>query len=284
MNTSIKAALRLGAGLFIATLALTASGQALRTITGFTDQTFARNDDNVLSNVNIGFGVNFFGNNYNQLFLSNNGNVQFNFADGTFTPFSLTGPTGNPIIAPFFGDVDTRGLDSNTTQYGTGTLGGHNAFAVNWVNVGVFAELPIYNTFQLVMIDRSDIAAGDFDFEFNYTQINWETGQASGGDVNGLGGVSAHVGYNSGTGSFFELPGSGVNGAFLDSNSASGLIHNQLGTPFDGANMNGRYDFSVRNGEVLGAVPEPSTYGIVASGLLCGLAALRRRKLALAKA
>ena len=56
---------------------------------------------------------------------------------------------------------------------------------MNWVNVGVYSELPIYNTFQLVMIDRSDIATGDFDFEFNYTDINWETGQASGSDSNG---------------------------------------------------------------------------------------------------
>ena len=58
----------------------------------------------------------------------------------------------------------------------------------------------------------------------------------------------------------------------------SGLIYNQLGTPFDGANLPGRYDFSVRNGEVepLTPVPEPSTYGILGSMLLCGVVAFRR--------
>lgn len=277
MNATLTNALRLGAGLLLASLALTSSGQSLRSIDSFTDLTFDRNDDNVLSNVDIGFNINFFGNSYSQLYLSNNGNVQFNFADGTYTPYALTGPTGNPIIAPFFGDVDTRG-PGNPTMYGTGTLGGHNAFAVNWVNVGVYSELAIFNTFQLVLIDRSDIAAGDFDFEFNYTMINWETGEASGGDANGLGGSSARVGFNSGTGTFFELPGSGVNGAFLDSNLISGLIHNQLGTPFDNATSLGRYDWSVRNGDVVGLnpVPEPSTYGILGSLLLCGVAGFRR--------
>ena len=277
MNTPIKSALRLGAGLFIATLALTASGQALRTITGFTDLTFARNDDSSLSGVSIGFTPNFFGTSYSTLYLNNNGNVTFNSSLGTYTPFSLIGATGNPIIAPFFGDVDTRG-PGNPTMYGTGTLGGHNAFAVNWINVGVYSEQDIFNTFQLVLIDRSDIGVGAFDFEFNYTDINWEAGTASGAPAGGLGGVSAHAGYNSGTGSFFEIPGSGVNGAFVDTNHVSGLIYNQLGTPFDGANLPGRYDFSVRNGEVepLTPVPEPSTYGILGSMLLCGVVAFRR--------
>ena len=279
MNATITNTLRVGAGLLLASLALTSSAQSLRPITGFTNLTFARNDDNVLSNVSIGFNVNFFGNNYNELFLSNNGNVQFNFADGTYTPFSLVGATGNPIIAPFFADVDTRGLDSNTTQYGTGTLGGHNVFAVNWERVGVYSVLPIYNTFQLLLIDRSDTGAGNFDFEFNYTDINWESGQASGSNALGLGGVSVHVGYNSGTGTFFEFPGSGVNGAFLDTNLVSGLIYNQFGTPFDNATSLGRYDFQVRNGIVenpLQPVPEPSTYGILGSVLLCGVAGFRR--------
>ncbi|MEO6874400.1 MAG: nidogen-like domain-containing protein, partial [Opitutaceae bacterium] len=275
----------IAAGLMFASIALTCSASAIRTITGFTNQTFARNDDDVLTGVGIGFGANFFGNTYTTLSLSNNGNVQFNGNDGTFTPYNLTGPTGNPIIAPFFADVDTRDSGEvpnggNPTMYGTGTLGGHNAFAANWINVGDYNELPIFNTFQLVLIDRSDTGAGNFDFEFNYTKINWEAGTASGSDNQGLGGTSARAGYNSGTGNFYELPGSGVNGAFLDNNLASGLIHNQFGTPFDNANLNGRYDFSVRNGGVVNVnpVPEPSTYGILGTVLLGGIAMFRRRR------
>ena len=34
---------------------------------------------------------------------------------------------------------------------------------------------------QLVIIDRSDIAPGDFDMEFNYDKVQWEWGDASQG-------------------------------------------------------------------------------------------------------
>ena len=96
------------------------------------------------------------------------------------------------------------------------------------------------------MIDRSDIGAGDFDFEFNYDQILWEAGTASGSDANGLGGNSARVGYTNGSTASLELAGSAVNGAFLDGGPAgTALIHNSLNSSVDG-----RYVFQVRNGIV----------------------------------
>jgi hypothetical protein len=260
----------------------TASAQ-LRSFTGYDSQTLPANDDGSTGLVNLGFTADFYGTNYSQTYVNNNGNITFDSALATYTPFGLTG-TGHVIIAPFFGDVDTRSVGSTPTTYGSGVLGGHNAFAVNWFHVGDYNELQIFNTFQLVLIDRSDIAAGDFDFEFNYTQINWETGQASGGNSLGLGGSPARVGYSSGgtTPTSFELAGSGITLSFLDSNTVTGLIYNSLGTPFDGASLNGRYDFSVRNGVVQppitnGAVPEPSTYGMIGAGVLLIGALLRRR-------
>ena len=277
MNTSPRAR-RLVACLVIASAPALAFGQ-IRTFSGSTSNTLPRNDDGSTGLVNIGFNANFFGTTYSQLYVNNNGNLTFDNPLSTFTPFGLVG-TSRVIIAPFFGDVDTRGLDSSEVTYGSGLLGGHDAFAANYVNVGDFAELPIHNSFQVVLVNRSDIAPGDFDFEFNYTQINWETGQASGSDSQGLGGSSARVGYSNGSSSSFELAGSAVNGALLDSNLVTGLIHNSLGTPFDGATMLGRYDFSVRNGVVvqpMGGAPEPATFGLFAAIGLLGLMVARRR-------
>ena len=102
-------------------------------------------------------------------------------------------------------------------RYGPGTVDGHNAFGVNWVNVGYFFKHDDkLNSFQLVLIDRSDRHPGDADIEFNYGTVRWETGDWSGG-TNGLGGVSARVGYSNGTGNpgtYYELSGSGVPGSF----------------------------------------------------------------------
>ena len=191
------------------------------------------------------------------MFLNNNGNVTFDAALPTFTPFDLS--TGNRvIIAPFFADVDTR--VGNAVTYGTGTVNGHSAWGVNWPGVGCYNQNnSVLNYFQMILVDRSDVAAGDFDIEFNYDQIQWETGTASGGDANCLGGSSARAGYSDGTAAnTFELPGSAVNGAFLDSNLTTGLVHNSLNTA-----QLGRYDFPVRSGQ-------PRTSTTVATSLSGG--------------
>ena len=72
------------------------------------------------------------------------------------------------------------------------------------------------NSFQMLLIDRSsDFNAGDFDVEFNYNQIQWETGDASKGS-GGFGGDPARVGLANGSGRYLEYAGSGVSLAFLD--------------------------------------------------------------------
>ncbi len=206
-----------------------------------------RNDDLSTGAVPIGFTANFFGVAYNNLYVNNNGNVTFDGPLGTYTPFNLLS-TSTKIIAPFFGDVDTRAAGSDVVLYsiGTGTYEGRPTFCANWVNVGYYSfGTDKLNSFQLLLIDRSDVGVGDFDIVFNYDKIQWEAGSASGGS-GGLGGASARVGYSNGTNTAFELPGSAVNGAFLDSNTTTGLIYNSLNST-----QLGRYTFAARNGIVL---------------------------------
>ena len=224
---------------------------------GFDVNSLAANDDQSTGLVDIGFGISFFGKAYSQLYVNNNGNVTFDANMSTYTPFGLTGDIGTPIIATFFADVDTRPgtVDTNAlTRYGTGTVDGHASFGVTWIDVGYFGiHWDKLNSFQLILIDRSDRGPGDFDIEFNYEKIQWETGDASGG-VSGFGGSSAHVGFSNGTGSpgtFYEFEGSGVPGSFLDS-SPTGLIYDSRRST-----VNGRYIFAVQGGlpELLSTIP-----------------------------
>ncbi len=217
---------------------------------GFDSIILPRNDDQSSGVTPVGFNLNFFGTVFSNLFVNNNGNVTFNAPLFSFTPFPIV-TNGIPIIAPFFADVDTL-TNGNPTVYGNSTVAGRPAFGVTWDNVDYFTgnHGNQTNDFQLVIIERSDVAPGDFDFEFNYEKVTWETGDASSG-VNGLGGSSARVGFSNGSTNSLEFAGSAVNGAFLDSGpAATSLIQNSLNS----VNL-GRYRFASRGGAIGGTSP-----------------------------
>jgi hypothetical protein len=222
--------------------------------------------------LNFDSGINFFGTVQNQFFINNNGNITFNRALGGYTPVAFP-VASQPMIAPFWGDVDTSCVDCGEVFIGSPNA---NTIVVTWSDVayygsGGFSEggdggdfgeggdffesdipaqfdaevAPNRNTFQLVLIDRSDTGAGNFDVEFRYEDINWTTGTASGGDSNGLGGTPAQAGYDAGDGvNFFVVPGS----------QTAGVV--DLDTAPSNTGTAGIWKFAVRDGELPGDTAE----------------------------
>jgi Nidogen-like/PEP-CTERM motif len=212
---------------------------------GFGELVMLPNDDGSSNRLNLPFELNFFGTTYDRFFVNNNGNITFNRALSSYTPNPFP-VTNQPMIAPWWADVDTRG--------GPGALPGNavylaapnaNTVVVTWHNVGYYSsQNNKLNNFQLVLRNRSDTGTGNFDFDFRYDRLEWTTGSASGGS-NGLGGIPAQAGYDDGQRvNFLTLPGSRtpqvlnlVNLSNVDSNSA------------------GLWTFAVRNGITPGTDP-----------------------------
>lgn len=230
-------------------------------VEGFGENVLPPNDDEFTNAIDItavfGGGLNFFGTSYDHLFVNNNGNITFNSGLSTFTPDEITAGINNPIIAPFWADVDTRGgptvptggnaTGSNTVYYDLDTV--NHVLTVTWNDVGYFSShTDKANAFQLQLIDRG---GGNFDIVFRYQAIYWTTG-----DVTGSGGLgedgAARAGYSAGDGIHaFELPQSG------DQNAMLGLPFTPAPDGTQGVTgETGVYLFQVRNGVV---VPPPPT-------------------------
>lgn len=192
-----------------ASLLLAAStSQAIALIDGMSGETtygdlaLPKNDDGSSSNLTLPFELNFYGTKYNSLFVNNNGNVTFNSSVGSFTPTAFPN-SSQPMIAPFWGDVDTSCESCGNVYIGSPN---DETVVVTWNDVGYFpSESSKTNNFQLVLRDQG---SGDFDIEFRYDRLEWTTGGASGG-VDGLGGTPAQAGFDAGDQTnFFTLPGS----------------------------------------------------------------------------
>jgi len=137
------------------------------------------NDDGFDGPISLGFTLNFFGTNYTQFWANNNGNISFGNGIAAYTP---SGPQGapQPIISPFFADVDTRGAGSGLLHIRTDIP---NEVIVTWDAVGYFsAHADKLNSFQLVLRGPGfTVPSGEGQVGFFYKTMTWEVGDASGG-------------------------------------------------------------------------------------------------------
>ncbi|NXJ78918.1 TECTA protein, partial [Trogon melanurus] len=184
-------------------------------------------DDGSSPEIKISVPFIFFGASYRSIYVNNNGVISFNTLVSQFTPEAFPLADGRAFIAPFWADVHNgiRGevyyresTDPELLRRASKDIRKHfkdmASFSATWVFVVTWEEVTFYggssttpvNTFQAVLITD-----GTSSFAiFNYHEISWTTGTASGGDpLTGLGGVMAQAGFNGGNiTNFFSIPSS----------------------------------------------------------------------------
>lgn len=174
----------------------------------------APNDDGSSALIPLPFSFCLYGTNYSSLYINNNGNVSFGTPYGTFSAAGFPS-AAYVMVAPFWGDVDTRTGAGGTVEYKIYP----NAIYVNWVDVGYYAfHGDKKNSFQLILSDGTDTTIGiGNNVAFCYLDMQWTTGDASSG-VGGFGGIAANVGANKGDGvnyiqfGRFDQPGTAYDG------------------------------------------------------------------------
>lgn len=207
-----------------------------------------RNDDGFSGPINLGFNLNFFGSNYSQFFINNNGNISFGAGISSFLPTGLSGASA-PVIAPYLADVDTRNEASGVVHLRTNIA---DEAIVTWDNVGRYSEHgDLLDSFRLVVRGSGyAVPNGEGTIGFFYRDMPWILTDIS---------ATAAVGFGNGAGGFEALGGSNTS-----------TINTAVANHFVWFDQN----LAV---VPLNPVPEPETYALMMLGLV-GLGAYTRRR------
>ncbi|XP_078236097.1 alpha-tectorin-like [Pogona vitticeps] len=191
----------------------------------YKDRSTPKADDGASPQIPISEHFYFYGKRYQSLYVNNNGVVSFDKPVSQFTPDPFPVTDGRAFVAPFWADVDNRikgevyyrqSQDEGLLRRVTADINTYfpkEKFTATWAFVATWDQVAFYgslsskvNTFQVVLASDGELSF----VVMNYQDIQWISGQASGGDaLTGLEGTPAQAGFNSGDAdNYFNIPGS----------------------------------------------------------------------------
>jgi len=234
-----------------------------------------RRDDTFEGPVVLSDPVPFFERSYQDVYFSSNGVISFERGVRSFTsrPFPLDGEI---MFSPYWADFNTavggnwyyRILTASDMQVVNDIIGweldmpdfeGVTGFVVTYKDVNFYGSQRTaygpdrYNSVQAIVVHDNNYSFAIF----NYGDVEWTTGTASGGDrCTGLGGTPAQIGFNDGYGNFYTVPGSQTND----------IVEIETRT---NVKSTGRFVFRVNGAEVVdpnpGAITEPQVNDLISS-------------------
>ncbi|CAL8305053.1 alpha-tectorin [Gadus morhua] len=238
------------------------------------DQETPKMDDGSSAEVVLLLPFVFFNGPYRSIYVNNNGVISFNVQVSQFTPEAFPLSDSRSFIAPLWADVHNgiRGdvyyretVEPEILERATQDIRKYfkniSGFTAAWAFIATWHQVTFYggsqttpvNTFQCVLVSDG---ATSFSI-FNYGEVLWSTGTASGGDpLTGLGGTTAQSGFNGGDiGHFFNLPGSRSNDVVnIEQTTNVNVpgrwvfrVDTELIDPANGCSYNGRF---YRRGEI----------------------------------
>ncbi len=124
---------------------------------GSTKTTLA-GDDSTLA-IDLPWAFSFYGQSYNQAFLSTNGHVNFLARVSAFSNGAIPSTaTPNAAIYPFWDDLN---VDASAGVYtGTTTVGGQDAFVIEWRNVRPYSDANARTNFSATLLRNGKVILG----------------------------------------------------------------------------------------------------------------------------
>ena len=199
-------------------------------------------DEGSSSLIRLPFLFEFYGKQYNTMYVNNNGNVTFGAPQSTYLPVGTQQSV--PMLAPFWSDVDTRvGAGQVDFLQSVNPATGHPFVQIDWVGVGYANQhRDLRNTYSLYI---EDDPAGDV-VAFSYVGLQWTTGDRDGG-TSGLGGNGAWIGMDA---------GNGVNRLLVARPKTSDDLTQLLDIP------DGQFDWRMDPNTGLPGIAEPGAAGV----------------------
>jgi len=163
-------------------------------ISGTGTQILINTDDIVAFNIPIGFTFNFYGTDYTQFAISNNGLFFSGAAWSQWTNQPIMASTPHGFIAPFWDDLTTWA--TGTAWYETIGTAPNRIFVVEWKDCQHYASTPSGVTLQAIMYEGSNNILFQYqDVDFGDSQYNNGL-SATVGIENPVGDVGLQYSYN----------------------------------------------------------------------------------------
>ncbi|MDD4649357.1 MAG: DUF4347 domain-containing protein [Desulfoplanes sp.] len=214
---------------------------------GFGENAHSRNDDIPTSSIDITSvfgtdGVKFGDAYYTNIYINNNGVVNFGSATSSFTPNGLSsGVDGTPSIAVYWTDLDTRSgtvsTSSGGTSQGTNLVywdidTSNQKVVITWDDVAEYSCGSSSKIAAQVVLENAGNGDMDFSLRYEYAET-LDTHSVQAGWNIGVSGGTSGVDY-------YEIP--------LNGSGSSAL--NDLDTRAGNTGVTGLWEFSLRDGGV----------------------------------
>lgn len=159
-------------------------------ISGTGTSVLPNSDDVFVDGIPVGFFFNFYGTDYSQLSITNNGIVLANGGTTQFTNEPIGSSTPHNFIAPFWDDIVTwpATATAGSVYYETRGSYPNRQFIVEWKDNQHFSSSPSGITFEAILNESSN------DIKFQYKDVDFGTGYYANN------GASATVGIESSNG------------------------------------------------------------------------------------